>query len=143
MKRIIGLDLGNITLGVAMTDESHILCSPYENYSFKRRDFLAAAKHVVELCEEFNVEEIALGNPLMPSGDDSVRTNISKKFASMILNINPDIKVTLIDERFTSVEAKARLKESHYNGKKGRVVDSVAATLILESYMGQKSRKTP
>lgn len=141
MKRLMGLDLGNKTLGIALSDAAQIIASPYENFTFKSRDFLSAAKRVVALCELFKIEEIALGNPIMPSGEESVRSRVSHKFKKMILSLNPELKITLVDERLTTIEASVILKENKYQANQGRVVDQVAAALILESFM--KRKKSP
>ena len=140
--RVLGLDLGNKTLGIAMSDSEGILVSPFENFEFANRNFLCAAKRVKEICSIYNIETIALGNPIMLSGEESIRSNITRKFASMILKLNPTLEIVLIDERFTSVEAKSILKECNYSEtNKQRVRDSVAACLILESYLDRIKRK--
>ena len=141
--RFIGLDLGNKTLGIALSDANNILVSPFENFEFKNRDFMSAAKRVVQLCSEFQVSTVALGDPKNMDGTPSDRSRISLKFKAFILSLNPLINVELVDERLTSVEARNILKECEYSeNKKGRVRDSIAACLILESYLASFSQKT-
>ena len=134
--RFLGLDLGNKTLGIAVSNEGTSVVTPLENFEFLSRDFLTAAKHVVILCEKLFITTIALGNPIMMDGRESTRSKISLKFKKFLLSINPELEIVLIDERLTSVEAKEILKECGYSEtKKKRVRDSLAAVLILESFL--------
>ena len=141
--RYLGLDLGNKTLGIAISDETATFVSPLENFFFENRDFLTAAKRVIELCNEHSISEVALGNPLLMSGEESTRSRISHKFIAMLGGLNPSVKVVLIDERLTSVQAKEILQTCSYNeAKRTRVRDSVAACLILESFLSGKFRNS-
>jgi len=139
--RMLGLDLGNKTLGIAMSDDLGILVSPYNNFFFTSRDFLTAAKEVVRVCIEFGIKEIALGNPIQLNGEESTRSRITKKFMKMILKLDSSLTIILIDERFTTIEATKILNTCGNKERNGRIVDTVAAVLILESYIGRKKRQ--
>jgi putative Holliday junction resolvase len=77
---------------------------------------------------------IVIGFPLNEDGSSSRLTALVKKFASKIKN-KFDIKISLIDERFTSIEAEILLKETDANVKKRKsVIDQVAAQIILTSF---------
>ena len=69
MGRLIGLDLGTRTCGIAISDPMGIIASGYENYRFKENDFDDALNHVKEVCEKMNIEKIVIGLPKHMNGD--------------------------------------------------------------------------
>ena len=85
MKRILGLDLGTKTIGIALTDELGIAAHGYETFRFEEFNYKKAREHVIELCEKFDVSEIALGIPYYASGDLSPRAKSSTATLYLLL----------------------------------------------------------
>ncbi|MBO4600640.1 MAG: Holliday junction resolvase RuvX [Bacilli bacterium] len=136
--RYLGLDLGTKTLGVAITDKSNILASPFKTIRFNFEDYNAPIGELREIIEKNNITEIVLGNPINMDGSKGFASERSMKF-KVILENEFNLPVTLIDERLSSIEAHNILSN---NGKKEiehkKNVDAVAASLILESFLKSK-----
>lgn len=139
MKRILGLDLGTKTLGIAMSDELGIAAHGYETFRFEEFNYKKAREYVVELCKKFDIDEIALGIPYYASGDLSPRAKSCLRFKDDLLALNPNLKITMIDESYSTIEADELLKEqnlSYY--KRKEIIDEMASVVILNRYMSQK-----
>lgn len=142
MKRILGLDLGTKTVGIASTDELGIAAHGYETFRFEEFNYKKAREHIIELCQKLDVEEIALGIPYYASGDISPRAQSCLRFKEDLLKLNPDLKITMIDESYSTIEADELLKEqnlSYY--KRKEIIDEMAAVVILNRYLAQKGGK--
>ena len=138
MDKAIGLDLGKKTCGIAYSDALGFVHG-IETYRFKAFDFEDAAKHLVEVAKQKEVLELALGLPLHLSGNMSEMGNNVMQFKEILLRLNPNFKITLIDERLTSVQAHRTLTEMNMNSKKQKsVVDTYAACEILDTYVRQR-----
>ena len=129
---ILSFDFGEKRIGVAIgnniTKTSHPLSTIDTPVNTKR--FVAIEK----LISQWSPILIVIGFPLNEDGSSSRLTVLVKKFASKIKN-KFGIKISLIDERLTSIEAEILLKETDANVKKRKsVIDQVAAQIILTSY---------
>jgi len=138
--RIIGVDLGTKTLGLAISDRLGLAAHPLETYRFARGDYQSAKKYLAALAQKEGVTLIAIGYPLHMSGAISERSESVLRFKMEFETEYPIIKLELIDERLTTVMAHklmigADMKASH----RQQVIDSAAAVLILESYL-QRSK---
>lgn len=139
MKKILGLDLGSKTLGIAISDSLGIAAHGYENFSFEFGNYKKARERVLEIVSRENIEEIALGYPLHMSGEESPRSESSKRFKSDLEKDNPNLKITLVDERMTTMIATNRLLEADLSrAKRKQVIDMMSAVVILESYLATK-----
>lgn len=139
MKKILGLDLGTKTLGIAISDALMIAAHGYENFTFEKGNYKKAREHVLEICKKENIDEIALGYPLYMSGDISPRAESTKRFKEDLEKDNPNLKIALVDERMTTIIANNRLMEANLShNKRKEVIDKMSAVVILESYMDQK-----
>lgn len=133
--RYLGLDLGTKTLGVAITDATGTIASPLKVIRFPSEEYDVALKELKSILEEMKISKIALGLPKNMDGSMGFASERSIKFKGMIEQIT-DIPVILVDERLTSVEAESILLEADVSRKmRKRVVDGVAAVLILETFM--------
>lgn len=142
MKRILGLDLGTKTIGIALTDELGIAAHGYETFRFEEFNYKKAREHVIELCEKFDINEIALGIPYYASGDLSPRAKSCLRFKDDLLKLNPNLKIEMIDESYSTIEADELLKEqnlSYY--KRKEIIDEMASVVILNRYLSQKEAK--
>jgi putative Holliday junction resolvase len=136
--RYLGLDVGNRRIGVAASDELGLTAQPVltlERRHNRREDLHSLAR----LCRRFGVAGIVVGNPLHLSGDISPQAAKTQAFAAE-LGALTGLPIYLWDERLTSREAHQILYEAgHARQEHRRVVDQVAATLILQSFMDQGS----
>lgn len=134
--RILGLDYGTKTVGVAVTDELGITVQPLETITRESSSKLRPTlRRIEELIEEMDVREIVLGLPLNMDGSEGERAACTREFADM-LERRTGLSVHLLDERLTTVEADEILgfcgiPKKNYK----KYVDSVAAVLILEDYV--------
>lgn len=139
--RYMGLDLGTKTLGVALSDESKTLASVYKVIHFKSEDYLFALNEVLKIIKDKNVIKIALGLPKNMDNTEGFASKRSLNFKSM-LEEKTDIPVILIDERLTTVEAEGYLLTSDASRKKRKkVIDGVAAEIILDTFMRREENK--
>ncbi|MDD6797529.1 MAG: Holliday junction resolvase RuvX [Bacteroides sp.] len=134
--RILGLDYGTKTVGVAVTDALGITVQPLETITRDADNKLRPTlRRIEELIEEMNVQEIVLGLPLNMDGSEGERATRSREFADM-LERRTGLSVHLLDERLTTLEADEILDSCGIPKKNHkRYVDSVAAVLILEDYV--------
>jgi putative Holliday junction resolvase len=136
--RFLGLDIGNRRIGVAVSDELGLTAQPVltlERKHNRREDLRSLAR----LCRRFSVVGIVVGNPLHLSGDLSPQAEKTQAFAAELGELT-GLPITLWDERLTSREAHRILYEAgHARQEHRKVVDQVAATLILQSFMEERA----
>ncbi len=135
--RYIGLDLGSKTLGVSLSDPSGIIAS---SYTIIRHDeeYERLVDEVNKIIEEKNVEKIVLGLPKNMNGTIGFKGELSYKFKEM-LEKKTNLEVILEDERLSTKEATNLLIKNDTSRKKRKqVIDSMAATIILQSYLDKK-----
>lgn len=141
MKKILGLDLGSKTLGIAISDSLLIAAHGYENFVFEPGNYKKARERVLEIVKNESIEEIALGYPLHMSGEISPRAESTKRFKDDLLKENPSLKIVLVDERMTTIIATNRLLEADLSRKKRKeVIDEMSAVVILESYLSMRGK---
>ncbi len=132
--RIMGIDYGDARTGLAVSDEMNILVG--EAWTVNQWDPAVLADEIVLQARQRNVRRFVLGLPKNMDGSEGVRAEKCREFAAM-LEQRCDIPVVMWDERRSSVEAHSIL---HANGRKEKkhrkTVDAVAASLILEGYLG-------
>lgn len=137
--RILGLDLGSRTIGIAMSDINESMALMKETFRFASEDYDAAVDRVLEYIDEYNIKEIALGYPKHMNGDIGEKAQLSEEFKD-ILEDERDVKVTLIDERLTTVMSlkTISLELNEKSKKRKEKVDSMAAQVILQDYLDRK-----
>ncbi len=136
-QRYLGLDVGAKRIGVAVSDSLGLTAQPVstlERHRSPRDDLRSLAR----LCRRFGVAGIVVGNPVHMSGEPSPRSVKTQAFASE-LSALAGLPIHLCDERLTTREAHHILYEAgHARQQHRRVVDQVAATLILQSFLDEK-----
>lgn len=138
--RYLGLDLGSRTLGMSLSDKTGFIASNYQVVRHEE-DYESLIPIIKQVVEEQGVEEIVLGLPKMMNNTIGEKGNLSIWFQEKLENIL-GIPVHLEDERLTTVQAHQILLENNTSRKKRKkVVDKVAATIILQSYLDKKGRK--
>ncbi|MDF2567521.1 MAG: hypothetical protein K0R90_977 [Oscillospiraceae bacterium] len=131
--KIMAVDLGDARTGLAVCDRTEFLASPVG--VIEERNFNKIVEKVVFATKEYDVGAVVVGHPKNMDGSSGERAQKCEKFAQMLENIL-DIPVTLWDERSTTVMAHHYLNETNTRGeKRKKVIDAVAATIILESYL--------
>ena len=136
MRRILGLDYGTKTVGVALSDALHITAQPLETITRKDANKLRKTyARIEELVKEYNVEKIVLGLPKNMNNSLGFASERSMNFKKMIEE-KYNIEVILQDERLSSVEANnIMIKNDTSRKKRKKSVDSLAANIILQSYL--------
>jgi putative holliday junction resolvase len=135
--RYLGLDVGNRRIGVAVSDELGLTAQPVLTLVRKhnRRDDL---RSLARLCRRYAVAGIVVGNPLRLDGSASPQTAKTQAFAAEMGELT-GLPIHLWDERLTTHEAHQVLYEAgHKRQDHRRVVDQVAATLILQSFLDER-----
>lgn len=130
---ILAVDLGDARTGLALCDKGEMLAFPAGVIQEKRREVIL--EKVAEAAKEHKAEQIILGYPKNRDNTLGERAKISEEFAAA-LGQQVNIPVVLWDERGTTLAAHAALNMGTTRGrKKKKVVDAVAATILLESYL--------
>lgn len=138
--RIMGLDFGSKTVGVAVSDELGLTATGIE---IVRRDspnkLRKTLARIEALINEYNVDKIVLGYPVMLDGSEGERVEKTKEFATM-LHRRTNLEIIFQDERLTTVEAYEIMdlagikREDRY-----KYVDQVAAQVVLEDYLNSNN----
>lgn len=132
--RIMGIDYGDARTGLAVSDEMNILVG--EAWTLNEWNPERVADMIAQEAQKRNVGRLVLGLPKNMDGSEGPRAEKCRDFAEL-LRSKTDIELVMWDERRSSIEAHAIL---HANGKKEKkhrkTVDAVAASLILEGYLG-------
>ena len=133
MGKIIGLDLGSVTLGIAISDPLGIIAQGVETFRFPQDQDSLAIPRVKELCEKENVKTIVLGLPKHMNGDVGIRGEICLKFKE---KLEKRVEVVLQDERLSTKIAEQSLIFADVSRKKRKqVIDKMAAVTILQTYL--------
>ena len=138
MKRVMAIDYGDARTGVAVSD---LLCSIVGSTAvIHSRNQEKTIAQLREMVEKQDVGEIVVGLPKNMNGTEGPRAELCREFARLLEDAT-GLPVHLWDERRTTVEAHNILSQHNYHGKKRKdTVDAVAASLILEGYLGFRGR---
>lgn len=135
--RVIGLDYGSVTCGVAISDETLLIASPVETIRYKTMEKLLTKLDIY--FNEYKIDKIVLGNPINLDGSISTRSELTLLFKDELIK-RYNKEVIMMDERLTSVIVNNMLimgNTSRENRKK--VVDKLAASVILQSYLDRSN----
>ena len=135
--RILGLDLGTKTLGVAISDNLEIIASKYTTIEFKEDNYDEALDKLLKIVDDFKITTIVLGLPKNMNNTLGFASKRSLDFKEKLEEKN--LNVVLQDERLSSVEANNILIKSDISRKKRKKnVDSLSAVIILQSYLDKR-----
>lgn len=135
--RILGLDVGDVRIGVAVSDPLKIIARGLD--FIKRTNVKEDMEAIKELVDEHEVEEIVVGLPKMMSGEIGPQARKVQDFAEA-LGATIEIPIVMWDERLSTVAATRVLIEADMSRKKRKkVVDKVAAALILQGYLDSRA----
>ena len=129
----MGIDFGLARIGIALSDDTKFLATPFETY--KRKGEVEDIEHLINIIKTKNVDEIVCGLPMNMAGEEqeiAIKTrDFMAKLATQI-----EIKVEFVDERLSSIMAEEMLKETERDWKKRKEkLDAVAASIILQDYL--------
>lgn len=136
--RVLAVDYGDARTGIAVSD---LLCSIVGSTTvIHSRNQEKTIGEIAALAKEKEVGEIVVGLPRNMDGSEGPRAQLCREFAEK-LGQELGLPITMWDERRTTVEAHQILSDHNYHGKKRKnTVDAVAASLILEGYLGFRKR---
>ena len=137
--RIMGLDYGDKTVGVAISDELGLTAQPFETIYRERWNKLRqTCKRLEEIIIEKKVERIVVGKPLNMNGTEGERLERTREFIGMIER-RTSLEVIELDERLTTMEAD-RILDMTGVAESGRkeYIDKMAAAIILQTYLDRE-----
>ena len=137
--RILGLDFGSKTVGVAISDPTEFIATGVTIIRRDREEKLRKTYAAIEeICEENGVEKIVLGCPFNMDGSEGERVRKTREFKEN-LERRTGLEVVLMDERLSTVEADELMNEARIAGKERKsLVDKIAATYILQWYLDEQ-----
>lgn len=163
--RRLGLDIGTVRIGVAMSDPDAILATPVETIAADSddlfidwditqdlsdlilEDFGNDFHRILEIIEEYSIKEIILGLPITLAGKETESTRRARFYAHSLEYLLhqqgiKDIPVHLVDERLSTMAATQNLRASGRSSKKGRsVIDQAAAVHFLQGWLDRHAGK--
>ncbi len=135
--KIIALDIGTVRIGVATSDIMEIIASAYESY--RRKNIDEDVKHIAQLVNSLNAGLVVIGLPLKMDGTEGQSVEMAKNFGEELAKV-VSVPICYQDERLSTVTAQKILIESGMRREKRKdKVDSLAATIILQTYLDKKS----
>lgn len=132
--RKMALDVGTVRIGIATSDPMGIIASGYETYT-RTADFEADLKYIAALAESKRCDTFVVGLPLNMDGTEGAKVAEIRAFAEELSKYS-DLKIVFQDERWSTVSAEKMLIQSSVRrDKRKKIIDKVAATIILQTYL--------
>lgn len=136
--RILGLDIGTRTVGVAISDPLGWTAQGIT--TIRRKNYTYDMSEIKKICDEYDVETIVAGMPKNMNGTIGPSGEMVMEFCEKLKEI-VDVKIEFWDERLTTVAAhKAMLEADLSRAKRNKIVDKIAATYILQGYLDRISK---
>lgn len=138
--RVIALDVGDVRVGVAVSDPTGTIAQPLEVY--RRVGFGPDGRYVCALCERFGTRQVVVGLPLNMDGTQGPQAQKALAFGQRLADAG--LQVAYQDERMTTVTAEDVLIEGNVRREdRRRYVDKLAAAVILEQYLASRAQGAP
>lgn len=136
-KKYIALDVGDVRIGVAKSDIMGILATPLEVIDRRK---VKAVKRIEEILTQENTKSLVIGIPKSLDGTEKRQAQKVREFIEKLNKNIEGLEIFEVDERLTTVSADRLLNESNKKGalEKRKVVDKVAAAIILQSFLDRK-----
>ena len=139
--RLMGLDVGTKTIGLALSDTRLVIASPLD--TIRRRRFAEDMAALFALIDRHDVASLVIGLPLSLGGGDSPRTQSVRQFARNLLAFR-DMPVALWDERMsTAAVTREMIAHDMTRKRRAEIVDRVAAAYILQGFLDVLGRSQP
>ncbi len=136
MARKMGLDLGNVNIGIAFSDPMAMFASGFVNY--RRRSLEQDLRYIADMAKDKGVDTIVVGLPKNMDGTDGERVQFTYDFCAELKKYT-SIPIVYQDERLTTVSAEKLLISADVRReKRKKVIDEVAASIILQNYLDKK-----
>lgn len=137
LKKYLSLDVGDVRIGVAKSDIMGIVATPLEVIDRKK---VKAIKRIEELCKQENTKALVVGIPKSLDGSEKRQAEKVREFIEKLKLSIEELEIFEVDERLTTVSADRILNEINLKGakEKRKVVDKVAAAIILQSFLDTK-----
>ena len=137
MGRIMALDVGDVRIGIALSDLMGIIANPLETYT-RKGDRCKDVEYIVNLAKSKEVTLFVSGLPLDLKGRESAQSIKTREFMDEIKSAC-DIPVEFLDERFTTLSAERVLIDGNVRREdRKKVIDKLAATIILQNFLDRK-----
>jgi putative Holliday junction resolvase len=137
--RVIGLDLGAKTIGLALSDVGRVIATPYD--TIRRTKFGADAAQLLAIVDKEGVGGLVLGLPMEMDGTEGPRCQSTRAFARNLLALR-DLPLVLWDERLSTAAVTRTLLEADASRRRrGQVVDKMAAAYILQGALDAAGRR--
>ena len=134
MKRYLGLDIGDRTIGVAVSDLMGLTAQGVE--TIRRKNLASDIARLGELMQQYETRELVSGYPKNMNGSEGERCEVVRSFIDEVKKVYPDIHVMFWDERLSTVAATRSLLEADLSRRKRKkVIDKMAAVFILQGYL--------
>lgn len=136
MGKALGIDFGTKRVGLALSDRSNIIASPYRTLNYvSEKDLITQLDTVVS---ENNIEILVLGLPINMKGEDTVQTKKVRNFKEILSTLQ--IPIVFEDERLSSVSAiNSLILQNVKTGHNKPEIDKTAAAIILQQYLDKNS----
>ena len=136
MGRSLGIDYGEKRVGLALSDRSNLIASPFKTINYiNENDLVTQLKKIVI---ENDIKNFVLGLPINMKGEDTAQTKIVRKFKKSLSSL--DLPVIYEDERLSSISAKnALILQNIKTGHNKPEIDKTAAAIILQQYLDKNS----
>lgn len=136
--RLMGLDLGEKTIGIAVSDPGHMIATPI--MTIRRSKFSEDAKHLLKLVDERHVAGLVIGLPLNMDGSEGPRCQSVRQFASNLAKLR-DMPMVFWDERLSTVAVTRDMISADLSrAKRAKIVDESAAAFILQGALDRLRR---
>lgn len=140
--RVMGLDVGSHTVGIAISDLLGWTAQGLETLRIDETLGDFGFERLVSLIKENQVQTVVIGLPKNMNNTIGPRAEASKRYGERLLDLCPDIKIIYQDERLTTSQAeKMLINEGNVSRKKRKqVIDKLAAVIILQNYLDSNNR---
>ena len=137
-ERIIALDIGDVRVGIAVSDPTGTIAQPLDVY--KRVGYGPDSRYVKQLCDTWQTDRVLCGLPLNMDGSEGFQAQKVRDFAAQLEK--QGLRVSFQDERMTTVIAEDVLIGGNvHRADRKKYVDKLAATVILEQWLAKQSEK--
>lgn len=138
--RIIGLDVGDKTIGIAVSDALMLTAQGIE--TIRREAWPSDLQRLQELIAEYDVDRIVIGLPRNMNGTEGERCDIVREFADHLKESISDKEIIFWDERLSTVAAERYLVAADVSrAKRRKIIDKMAAVFILQGYLDSNPQK--
>ena len=138
--RYLGLDLGTKTVGVAISDKTNTIASNLKVINYTSQTKEAMLQEICDLINTYHITHVVLGLPKNMDNSLGFASQRSLDFQKELAQ-RCDVQIELLDERLTTVQAENILLDADLSRKKRKkVIDGVAATIILDTYLRMKGK---